>query len=91
MQKFPPFDSYLCQPSNIYQSLTYKIQEFLHRLLVYKSLRLEGLLFGGPIEASSIDRTHQSRSPEDEGRAIPRNAVVYKQGDDGESPKFKKQ
>jgi hypothetical protein len=27
---------------------------------------------------------------DDEGRAIPRNAVVYKQGDDGESPKFKK-
>jgi hypothetical protein len=29
-----------------------------------------------PIEASSIDRTHHSRSPEDEGRAIPRNVVV---------------
>jgi hypothetical protein len=43
-----------------------------------------------PIEASSIDRTHQSRAPEDEGRAIPRNVVVYKQGDDGESPKLKK-
>jgi hypothetical protein len=43
-----------------------------------------------PIEASSIDRTHQKRSPEDEGRAIPGNVVVYKQGDDGESPKFKK-
>jgi hypothetical protein len=28
--------------------------------------------------------------PEDEGRAIPRNVVVYKQGDDEESPKFKK-
>jgi hypothetical protein len=33
-------------------------------------------LGGPPIEASSIDRTHQSRSPEDEGRAIPRNVVV---------------
>jgi hypothetical protein len=29
-------------------------------------------------------------APEDEGRAIPRNVVVQKQGDDGESPKFKK-
>jgi hypothetical protein len=29
-----------------------------------------------PIEASSINQTHQSRSPEDEGRAIPRNTVV---------------
>jgi hypothetical protein len=28
--------------------------------------------------------------PEDEGRAIPRNVVVYKQGNDGKSPKFKK-
>jgi hypothetical protein len=27
---------------------------------------------------------------EDEGRAILRNVVVLKQGDDGESPKFKK-
>jgi hypothetical protein len=45
---------------------------------------------GGPIEASSIDPTHQSRSSEDEGRAIPGNVVVYKQGDDGESPKLKK-
>jgi hypothetical protein len=45
---------------------------------------------GAPIVASSINRTHQSRSPEDEGRAIPQNVVVYKQGDDGESPKFKK-
>jgi hypothetical protein len=29
-------------------------------------------------------------APEDEGRAIPRNVVVYKQEDDGESPEFKK-
>jgi hypothetical protein len=36
-----------------------------------------------PIEASSIDRTNQSRSPEDEAIAIPRNVVVYKQEDDG--------
>jgi hypothetical protein len=31
-----------------------------------------------PIEASCIDRIHQSRSPEDEGRVIPRKLVVYK-------------
>jgi hypothetical protein len=43
------------------------------------------------IEASFIDRTHQSRSPEDEGRAIPRNVVVEKNGYDGESPKSRSQ
>jgi hypothetical protein len=41
-----------------------------------------------PIEAS----TGPTRvdAPENEGRAIPRNVVVYKKVDDGESPKFKK-
>jgi hypothetical protein len=40
----------------------------------------------GPVDGASLYRW----TTEDEGRAIPRKVVVYKQGDDGESPKFKK-
>jgi hypothetical protein len=57
----------------------------------------------GPVDSASLYRltVHQQRlapsigptrvdAPEDEGRAIPRNVVVEKLGDDGGSPKFKK-
>jgi hypothetical protein len=45
----------------------------------------------GPVDGASLYRwTDRVGAPEDEGRAIPRNVVVLKQGDDGESPKFKK-
>jgi hypothetical protein len=50
---------------------------------------MELVSIGGPIDryrlAPSTGPTRRG-SPEDEGRAIPRNVVVETHGDDGESP-----
>jgi hypothetical protein len=50
---------------------------------------MELFSIGGQRIAPSTGPTRVG-TPEDEGRSIHRNIVVKKQGDDGESPKFKK-
>jgi hypothetical protein len=70
--------------------------DFLHRPYVFQPRRFEGWLF--PRHRWSTDKrlarsTGPTRvgSPDDEGRAIPRNVVVEKHRDDGESPKNRSQ
>jgi hypothetical protein len=49
--------------------------------LCFATTTFQGI--GGPTEVSLIDQANREGSPDDKGRAIPRNVVVEKHRDDG--------